>query len=161
MANINRDLDRYLRQRGSSTPGYTGPGWFDKMFAQAEQEEQTRLTSSEKEKLETMEHEIEHGEEQLEVVQNLEEDLEEKQEQRVGIYHHVMRMFQRKQPEEPIEDVELPVNDDSEDDFRRLAEIQVRWFSRLPHRAREEFKDSDDFHDLLEIYERRGVARKK
>lgn len=161
MADINRDLDRYLNRRKDGVR-YTGPGWFDKMFSQAEEEEKAELSPKERERLEEMEEDIKKREHELEVVHEIEEELEEKQEEEVTLYHKFMRLFKREpQEEHAMEEVEIPVVDDTHDDFQRLAEIQVRWFSRLPVRFKQAFKESEDFQELVEIYERRGVARKK
>ena len=51
--------------------------------------------------------------------------------------------------------------DDVSTDFKRLAEIQMKWLDRMSLRAKMDFKDSDDRGEMMEILERRGVARKK
>ncbi len=161
MANINRDLERYLRNRKAGKKQPAGPGWFDSIFTSAQEEEEQELTPEEQESIEELENEIEQGEETLEVVHEVEEALEEQQEERVSIYHRILRMFRKDEApqvedEEPDED-----EDDAREDFRQLAEIQVRWLSHLPLRARQAFRDSEDYQTAVEIFERRGVAKRK
>jgi hypothetical protein len=47
------------------------------------------------------------------------------------------------------------------DDFRAIAQIQMRWLGRLPTRVKEEFKESEDYHRYVEILQRRGVGKKQ
>ncbi|MDD9953274.1 MAG: hypothetical protein OXR66_02985 [Candidatus Woesearchaeota archaeon] len=163
MSDINRDLDRYLRSRKTSYVPSGAKSWWEKVFTKAKQEEMEDLSEEEAEKLEEIEEEIQHGEEELEAAHEYEQELEVEQERRVSLYHQVLNFFKRQhhEPEEESFDEVAIEEDEVHADMKRLAEIQMKWFERLPLRAKMDFKDSDDREELLEILERRGVARKK
>lgn len=159
---MNSDMDRYLRERRRSKGFYepAKPPFWSSWFAPSE-----RIAEEEKMVLDTMEHDIKKGEEQLERVHEVEEKLEEQQEERVSLYQRFMRLFQREQQvEEEIQELktETVVNDTAvSDDFRALAQIQMRWLDRMPTRIKEEFKTSDDYQRYVEILQRRGVVKRK
>ena len=162
MADINRDLDRYLRRKRENDGVVTSSSWFDQMFSSAEEKE--RLTPPERKSLERVERDIEHTEQEVAIAHELEEHLEEEQERKVGFYHNLMRFFQRR--EEPRETIELhdvaPAEDlVAKEDFRELARIYTVWLSRLPTRIRDEFKESEDYAKMSEILQRRGIAKRK
>jgi hypothetical protein len=158
---MNSDMDRYLRERRRSK-GFYEPakpfwnGWFAPKEKVAEEEKMV---------LDTIERDIRKGEEDIEHIQEVEHKLEAQQEERVTLYQRFMRLFQHEQQvEEEIHELQQTtvVNDAAvTDDFRKLAQIQMRLFERLPTRVKEEFKDSDDYHAYVEILQRRGVAKKK
>lgn len=165
MADINRDLDRYLRKRRETGTSYEGPGWFDKMFTAKEKEDHERLTPQEQAQLKKVETDIKRKEKEIEMVHEVEEELEEEQEEKVGFYQKLLRFFgQREQKEDEVIELEhtAPVEDTAaKEDFKTLARIQTTWLSRLPTRIRDEFKESEDYTLLTQIYERRGVAKRK
>ena len=158
---MNSDLDRYLRERRRSK-GFYEPakpfwqGWFAPSDKVAEEEKMV---------LDTIERDIRRGEEELEQVQAVEQKLEQQQEERVSLYQRFMRLFQHEQQvEEEIHEIkqEAAVNDTSvTDDFRALAQIQMRWLDRMPTRIKDEFKGSDDYQAYVEILQRRGVAKRR
>lgn len=183
MAGINRDMDSYLRRRkgggvfsfSSSRPSSsgTGPSWWSGLFA-GKAREDDGLDSVEREELMTMEQDLKTREEEIEHVKEFEEELEERQEQEVGLYHKLRRFFSGG-PQAPVDDDEAAFlaaqaasdaqaalnTPDVQADFRDLAQIQMRWLSRMPSRMMTEFKESEDFRKLTEILERRGVAKRK
>lgn len=158
---MNSEMERYLRQRRRSK-GFYEPeqpfwtGWF------APKE---RIAEEDKVVLETMETDIKKGADEIEHVQHIEEQLEERQEARVSLYERFLRLFQQEQKvEEEFHELQenVAVNDTAvTDDFRALAQIQMRWLDRMPTRVKEEFKGSDDYHQYVEILQRRGVAKRK
>jgi hypothetical protein len=162
MADINRDLDRYLRKRQSERSG-DGPSFFDKMFSGAKHSE--RLSPDEEDEIEMVEHELKQGEREIETVHELEHELEERQERKVGLYHRLLRWFSRGPERE--EHIELPArappaeDEHAAHDVRTLSEISMRWLGRLPTRIRDEFKASEDYTVFTGILERRGIAKKK
>lgn len=160
MADINRDLERYLRKRREQP--YSQPGWFEKIFSATSEEERQELTKEDREELEHMEQDIHHGEETIEKVHEIEEELEHEQEERVGLYHQIMRFFRRGEHAPRIEedDIEIVPEEDSKDDFRKLARIYQTWLGQLPLRKKQAFMESDDYEEFREILERRGVIRK-
>lgn len=158
---MNSEMDRYLRQRRRSK-GFYEPeqSFWASWFAPKE-----RLAENDKVVLETMETDIKKGQEDIEHVQHIEEQLEEQQEARVSLYERFLRLFQQEQKvEEEFHELQqnVVVNDTAvTDDFRALAQIQMRWLDRMPTRVKEEFKESDDYHQYVEILQRRGVAKRK
>lgn len=153
MADINRDLDKYLRRRKV-------PAFEEQRAVKAPEE---KLSRQEMRKLEAMEEEIKQGERRIEAVKEFEEELEESQEKRVGLYHQVLRFFTRSRKQPDFEELPIDEAPDEEviDDFRILASIFLRWLERLPKRSKDEFRESDDYEIFSEILERRGVARRK
>jgi hypothetical protein len=151
---MNGDMDRYLRDRKKPRPS---DNWWTNMFSRKQE-----FPHDEELALQSVEKEIRHGEEHIHEMKHEEELLEEEQEQRVSLYEKLVRMFQREKHHEYAEEIEMPVPDAATtDDFRRLAQIQMRWFERLPTRVKEEFKESEDYKAYKEILTRRGVAKAK
>ncbi len=182
MAGINRDMDSYLRRRKSgsvfsfssgSPSANTGSSWWSGLFAGKPRKDEG-LDSMEREELMTMEQDLKTREEEIEHVKEFEEELEERQEQEVGIYHKLRRFFSGG-PRPPVDEDEAAFiaaqaaadaqnalnTPDVQADFRELAQIQMRWLGRMPSRMMTEFKESEDFAKLSEILQRRGVAKKK
>jgi flagellar biosynthesis/type III secretory pathway protein FliH len=162
------DMDRYLRQRKREYRSMDEPSWWSKMFAAKPKElPYDELTEEERAKLESMEHDIKQGEEQLKRASPDEQaHLEEAQEERVSFYQQIRKLFNREhKAEEAYDEFEhLPapaVDTAVTDDFRELAKIQIAWLSRLPPRVMEEFKQSPDYAKYVEILQRRGVAKRK
>lgn len=179
MVDINRDLDRYLRKRknpdaftfsfdvsAGEPSGGEQTSWWDKMFSPKPKEApKEKLSPSEMRRLEAMETEIKAGERRIRDVEEYEHALEEEQEEKVSLYHQVLRFFQQshKSDDDQIETVEIDFeeNENVQDDFRKLAQIQLRWLERLPRRVKEDFMNSPDYDELASIYERRGVAKRR
>lgn len=169
--NMNREMERYLserrRKRTFAFINQRG-SWWDDLFRPRPVELHEDFTPTEKAQLHAMETEIKKGEEQLEHASPAEEhDLADMQEERVSLYTKFMRLFER---EHKVEDAytELHTNEVAPahdehvtNDFRKLAQIQMRWLDRMPTRIKDEFKESDDYTTYVEILQRRGVARKK
>jgi hypothetical protein len=169
MVGFNGDMDRYLRDRKRDKVfGSHGKrSWFDKIFAPRQDIPQDDLSRDEASKLERMEHEIEEGAVQLKHVHDMEEDLEERQEERVSFYQKLRNLFTREHELEHAEErLEMREERDEQmeqrvqDDFKALARIQIKWMDRLPTRVKEEFKSSDDYLTYREILQRRGVVKK-
>lgn len=170
---INNDMDRYLRdRRRNKTFAFvnkreSGPSLWDRLFAPRPKDlVQEDLTPTETAKLHAMETDIKKGEQRLEQASPDEErEMAEIQEERVSLYTKFLRLFEREHKvEDAYAQLETPVvaNDAVvTDDFRKLAQIQMRWLERMPTRVKDEFKESDDYHTYVEILQRRGVARKK
>lgn len=163
-ADINKDLDRYLRGKKK---GYAGPSWWDGMFSPKPKElPRDELSPAEMRKLQSMEMDLKREEEKMKTVREYEHELEDDQEEKVSFYHKMRRMFGRDERADTDDVVELPEEAPKHDtgvvdDFRTLAQIQMRWFDRLPTRVKEEFKESDDYRKYVEILQRRGVAKKR
>ena len=175
-------MDSYLRRRkgggvfsfvGSKpSTADAGPSWWSGLFS-GKAREDDGLDSVEREELMTMEQDLKTREEEIEHVKEFEEELEDRQEQEVGIYHKLRRFFGGNQV--PVDeddaafvaaqaaaDAQTALNTpDVQADFRELAQIQMRWLGRMPSRMMTEFKESEDFTKLSEILQRRGVAKKK
>ena len=170
MTDFNRDLDKYIQRRNDPdtfSVSFTGGDWLNKLIQSSDDD----FDSQEERELRAMEGEIATGAAQLEAVHEYEHDLEDEQERKVGLYHQIMGLFKRTHTEPQGDDVEIAdMPDMSEfdmqssnhtDDFRTLAQIQLRWLDRLPRRAKNEFLDSEDYAEMTEILQRQGVARRK
>jgi hypothetical protein len=161
---MNSDMDRYLRERRRSKGFYepAKPFW-GSWFAPTE-----KIAEEEKMVLDTMESDIRKAEQELQAVQEAEHKMEMIQDERVSLYGKFMRLFQKEQQvQEEFHEIAAaptaaPVIDTSvTDDFRKLAQIQMRWLDRLPTRVKDEFKESEDYQHYVEILSRRGVVKRK
>jgi DNA repair exonuclease SbcCD ATPase subunit len=158
---FNDEMDRYMR--GRKHPSYDSKNsWWSKMLQPKE-----NIPQQDEATLHVMEKDIKQTSEKLEAVKEEEHELEVEQEQKVSLYQRFMKLFQREQRmEEDIAELEMktqPVANDPSvtEDFRTLAQIQMRWLGRMPTRMKDEFKESEDYQKYAEILQRRGVARKQ
>jgi predicted oxidoreductase len=160
---MNTDMDKYLRDRKrAKAVGFANQRpWWSKMFDKPKDD----FPEDEQIQLETMERQIKTGDEKLKAAVEHEEELEEVQEERVSLYTKFRRLFQKERKlEDAYEHVQMMEQAPDvavTDDFRALAQIQMRWLARLPTRVKEEFKESEDFKTYTEILKRRGVAKTK
>jgi hypothetical protein len=168
---MNNEMDRYLRGRRRKkafafiNQREGGASLWSRLFAPRPLVEED-YTPSEKAQLHAMETEIKKGEKKLEqALPSEESELAEMQEERVSLYTKFTRLFQREHKvEDAYEQLETaPVTQDvtATEDFRKLAQIQMRWLERMPTRVKDEFKESDDYKAYVEILQRRGVAKRK
>ena len=170
---FNDDMDRYMhgRRRSYTAKADTnGSGWWERTFFP--KKDSDNFTPDEMAKVTAMEQDIRHGEERLAAAETPydQEMLAEKQEERVGLYQKFLGMFkvERKMEDEyqtisgeqlhPTK-VQAPEPAVTED-FKSLAQIQMRLFERMPTRIKEEFRESEDFEKYKEILMRRGVIKK-
>lgn len=154
------EMDRYLRDRKKSTPS-----WWTKIF-EVKRAPMEDFTEEQTVKLKTMEQEIKRGAEEQAQIKAEEERIDMEQEERVTLYERFFNLFRREQKldqeyAEVVEMKEQVVDTSVTDDFRKLAQIQVQWLSRLPTRVKEEFKESEDYNVYTEILTRRGVMKRK
>ncbi len=180
MTNINRDLDRYLKKRkepqGTFTVSFDSPtgstesSWWNKIAGSKLEpvEDTEELTPEERVKLESMEGDLRETEERVEAVEEYEDELEDDQERKVSLYHQVLGLFRKRHhpsENEDIDEIEMPeetlIDSNTNEDFRALARIYLRWMERLPKRVKDEFLESEDYDQMTEILTRRGVARKR
>jgi hypothetical protein len=165
-------MDRYLRNRNRGkafdfvrNSREHEPSWFGKLFSPRIPDHD--LAPQEEAELKAMETEIKKGEARLERATPAEEPkLEEEQEQRVTMYQQFLKLFKREHQLEDaytgIQEIQAAAPDETVTrDFRKLAEIQVRWLERLPTRVKDEFRESEDYATYVEILQRRGVAKKR
>jgi hypothetical protein len=162
---MNTDMDKYLRdrKRAKTFDFVNQKPWWSKMFSSQPKDD---YHEEEQSRLESMEREIKRGDDRIKEAVVQEEQLEEMQEERVSLYTRFRRLFQKeKKLEEAYEHAQAMEQQAPDvgvtDDFRTLAQIQMRWLSRMPTRVKEEFKESEDFKTYSEILKRRGVAKAK
>ena len=168
MTSINREMGSYLRRRkGSGILEFSraasasgGSSWWSDLLS--------RVRRSEQDDLLMMEDELKAREVEIEQVKELGQELAEDQEREVSLYHRLRSLFSRK-PVPDDDEAEFAAaqaaeaaenTPDVQADFRDLAQIQMRWLGRMPSRVMQEFKESEDHRKLIDILQRRGVAKK-
>jgi len=164
---FNDDMERYMRNRNRAKPAE--PSWWSKMFSDKKQIPQDEFTPDEELELQRMEQELKQDATRIaRAAPEEQEHLKDEQEQKVSFYQRVRRLFAKEERlEDEYEQVEqmkqsAPQNDPAvSEDFRTLAQIQLKWFDRLPTRVKEEFKESEDFGKYKDILKRRGVAKER
>ncbi len=169
---FNDDMDRYMHGRRRSYAAKIdtkGSGWWERTFFP--RKDSDNFTHDEIVKVTAMEQDIKKGEERLSAAETPHEQemLAEKQEERVSLYQKFLGIFK---VERKMEDEYQTINGEQlhakvqapepaiTEDFKTLAQIQLRWFERMPTRIKEEFRESEDYEKYKEILMRRGVVKK-
>ncbi|MBR9693001.1 hypothetical protein GOV07_03670 [Candidatus Woesearchaeota archaeon] len=139
------------------------PTLWERLFKKEEEIVTEDLSEEEMTRLEAMEVEIERVEAAEEAHPEMVEELEEVRESLIDRFLNTLRGFQHRRrmdrKAEELEYIAEEVVPRIDEDVKRVLKLVHKWLAKLPKRARDDFKKSNDFIEYKNLLEKYGVAK--